>query len=300
MARTAQISKEKQLSIITLSHEGQSMRKNLSWSALMRTATGKEDPELPLLQRISSLELPASDITAQRNASKRNRHISTSTVQRRLRESGLHGQIAAKKLLLKDTNNKKRLAWAKKHEQWTSDRRKSVLWSDESKFEIFSSNRHVFVRRGVGERMISACVAPTVRHGGVMVCWWHWSVILLRIQGTLNLFLHSVVSNLDSSYQRTDFLCLMSIACVSWPKQVSSSYWCSLVVVSLQQFGHEGLIHTVSSEQFHVVMCLLLELREAFIWAANSEAGDSNELILCRRVTSLRNCCPNKCVTEFK
>jgi hypothetical protein len=29
---------------------------------LMRTATGKEDPELPLLQRISSLDLPASDI----------------------------------------------------------------------------------------------------------------------------------------------------------------------------------------------------------------------------------------------
>jgi hypothetical protein len=30
--------------------------------ALMRTATGKEDPELPLLQRIRSLELPASEI----------------------------------------------------------------------------------------------------------------------------------------------------------------------------------------------------------------------------------------------
>jgi hypothetical protein len=29
--------------------------------ALMRTATGKEDPELPLLQRIRSLELAASD-----------------------------------------------------------------------------------------------------------------------------------------------------------------------------------------------------------------------------------------------
>ena len=33
--------------------------------ALMRTATGTEDPELPLLQRISSLELPASEIAAQ-------------------------------------------------------------------------------------------------------------------------------------------------------------------------------------------------------------------------------------------
>ena len=161
--------------------------------ALMRTATGKEDPELPLLQRISSLELPASEIAAQINASQSssNRHISTSTVQRRLRESGLHGRIAAKKPLLKDTNNKKRLAWAKKHEQWTLDRWKSVLWSDESKFEIFGSNRRVFVRRRVGEQMISACVVPTVKHGGggVMVwgCFAGDTVCdLFRIQGTLN------------------------------------------------------------------------------------------------------------------
>ena len=44
--------------------------------ALMRTATGKKDPELPLLQRISSLELPASEIAAQINASQSysNRH----------------------------------------------------------------------------------------------------------------------------------------------------------------------------------------------------------------------------------
>ena len=36
---------------------------------------------------------------------------------------------------LKDTNKKKRLAWAKKHEQWILDWWKSVLGS-ESKFEI--------------------------------------------------------------------------------------------------------------------------------------------------------------------
>ena len=97
--------------------------------SLMRTATGKEDPELPLLQRISSLELPASEIAAQINDSQSssNGDISTSTVQRRLRESDLHGQIVAKKPQLKDINNKKRLAWAKKHKQWTSDRWKD-LW----------------------------------------------------------------------------------------------------------------------------------------------------------------------------
>ena len=66
---------------------------------LMRTTTGrKEDPELPLLQRIHSLELPVSENASQINVSQSssNRNISTSTVQRRLRESGLHGRIAAK------------------------------------------------------------------------------------------------------------------------------------------------------------------------------------------------------------
>ena len=142
--------------------------------ALMRTATGKEDPESPLLQRISSLELPASEIAAQINASQSssNRHISTSTVQRRLLESGLHSRIAAKKPLLKVTNNKKRLAWVKKHEQWTLDWWKSVLWSDESKFLIFGSNRRVFVRRKVGEQMISTCVVPNIKHGGRVVMMW--------------------------------------------------------------------------------------------------------------------------------
>ena len=44
------------------------------------------------------------------------------------------------------------------------DRWKSVLWSDDSKFEIFDSNLRVFQRRRVGERRISACVVPTVKH----------------------------------------------------------------------------------------------------------------------------------------
>ena len=41
----------------------------------------------------------------------------------------------------------------------------------DSNFEIFGSNRCVFVRSRVGEQMISACVVPTVKHGrgGVMV-----------------------------------------------------------------------------------------------------------------------------------
>ena len=147
--------------------------------ALMRTAIGKEDPELPTSLRNCGQNKFFTEWS--------NRHISTSTVQRRLRESGLHGRIAAKKPLLKDTNNKKRLAWAKKHEQWTLDWWKSVFWTDKSKFEITGSNCCVFVRCRVGEWMISACVVPTVKHGGMMVwgCFVGDTVIYLEFNAHL-------------------------------------------------------------------------------------------------------------------
>jgi hypothetical protein len=89
--------------------------------------------------------------------------------------------ISAKKSLLKDTNKIKRLAWAKKHEQWTLDWWKSVPSSDESKFEIFGSNHHVFVRRRVGEQMISTCVIPTVKHGGEGVMVWGPLLVTLSV-----------------------------------------------------------------------------------------------------------------------
>ena len=63
--------------------------------------------------------------------------------------------------------------------------------SDESKFEIFGSNRRVFVRCRVGKRMISPCVVHTVKHGGGGVMVWGCFAgdtlsDLFKIQGILN------------------------------------------------------------------------------------------------------------------
>ena len=73
--------------------------------------------------------------------------------------------IVARKPLLRSQNKKKRLAWAMKHHQWTTEDWKKVLWTDESKFRIFYSS-HSFVRRQVGERMVPQCVTLTVKYGG--------------------------------------------------------------------------------------------------------------------------------------
>ena len=69
----------------------------------------------------------------------------TDTSQHQLFRGNCVNQAFMGELLQKDTNNNKKLAWAKKHKQWTLDRWKSVLWSNESNLEVFGSNLHVFV-----------------------------------------------------------------------------------------------------------------------------------------------------------
>lgn len=100
--------------------------------------------------------------------------ISTSTVQRRLivRANGFFGLVAVKKPLLRPVNRQKRLLFAQKHKDWTMDQWKSVIWSGESKFELFGNKRRQHDRRKAGERFKAQCIAPSVKHGGGSVMVW--------------------------------------------------------------------------------------------------------------------------------
>ena len=94
------------------------------------------------------------------------------TVRKRLREAGLRGCVAAKKPLLFAVNCKRRLSFACAHKIWTVDDWKTVLFSDESSFELFCSEKRVYVKSSVGERYARQCCVPTVKHGGGSLMVW--------------------------------------------------------------------------------------------------------------------------------
>lgn len=102
----------------------------------------------------------------------REQPVSVTTVKNRLLDVGLFGRVAIRKPLLKTVHKQKRLQWAKIHSNWTMEQWKKVLWTDESKFEKFGSNRRQYVRRRAGERVMESCIIPSVKHGGGNVMVW--------------------------------------------------------------------------------------------------------------------------------
>ncbi|KAL1447109.1 hypothetical protein WDU94_001930, partial [Cyamophila willieti] len=99
-------------------------------------------------------------------------NVDDSTVRRRLQEVGLHGRRPSKKPLISTKNKKARLEFAKKHVTWEDADWSKVLFSDESKFNLLSSDGIKFVRRPVNERDNVKYQVPTVKHGGGSVMVW--------------------------------------------------------------------------------------------------------------------------------
>ena len=79
---------------------------------------------------------------------------------------------------------------ARKHANWTISQWKTVVWSDEPKFELFGNKRRIFVRRHQNERYIPQYIVPTVKHGGGSIMVWgcfagHKIGDLIRVRGIM-------------------------------------------------------------------------------------------------------------------
>lgn len=94
------------------------------------------------------------------------------TVRRTLHEANYSSRVARRKPLISKANQTKRLAYAKEYISKPRDFWDSVLFSDESKFNIFQSDGRQTVWRKPNTELQKKNLAATVKHGGGGVIVW--------------------------------------------------------------------------------------------------------------------------------
>lgn len=98
--------------------------------------------------------------------------VSESTVRRVFNVAGYHGRVARKKFFVSETNRKKRLTFAKQYVDKGPEFWKKVIFSDESKFNVFGSDGRQMVWRKKNTQLHPKSLLPTVKHGGGSVLVW--------------------------------------------------------------------------------------------------------------------------------
>ena len=106
------------------------------------------------------------------------------TISAALHQSGLYDKDAKQKPLLSKKHMTTRLEFAKRNLKDSQTMRNKILWSDETKIELFGLNakRHVWRKPDT---------IPTVKHGGGSIMLWGYISAegtgrLVRIKGKMN------------------------------------------------------------------------------------------------------------------
>ncbi|KAG1606138.1 hypothetical protein G6F46_013133 [Rhizopus delemar] len=84
----------------------------------------------------------------------------------------IFAEIKKKKPLLTAQHKKARLAWAKKHQYWTIHDWRRVIFSDETKINIWGSDGCKYYWKRKGDRLQPHHIEVTVKHGGDGIMLW--------------------------------------------------------------------------------------------------------------------------------
>ncbi len=92
--------------------------------------------------------------------------ISEHTTRRTLKQMGYSSRRPHRVPLLSAKNRKRRLQFARAHQNWTIEDWKNVAWSDESRFRLRHSDGRVRIWHKEHESMDPSCLVSTVQTGG--------------------------------------------------------------------------------------------------------------------------------------
>ncbi|KAG2468484.1 TCB1 transposase, partial [Polypterus senegalus] len=112
------------------------------------------------------------------------------TISAAIHQSGLYGRVARRKPLLSTRHMAARLEFVKRHLRDSQTMRNKILWSDETKIELFGVSARRRVWRKPGTAHYQANTIPIVKHGGGSIMLWGcFSVAgtgrLVRIKGKM-------------------------------------------------------------------------------------------------------------------
>lgn len=151
-----------------------------------KKASGRPKKTTPrgdrLLRRIASNNRRASSTLLVRLWGE---NVSRWTLKRRLGSFGLRQYRCPLKPFLSPENRQMRYRWAQNHVFWRLERFQEVIWSDESRFRLFSNDGRIRVWRFRGERYRNDLVNMTAQTGGGSVhVWgaiWHGGRSILQV-----------------------------------------------------------------------------------------------------------------------
>lgn len=121
-----------------------------------------------IIRKITSGEIDTAAMVARLSEKK----VSRQTVARILKKAGLKAMVKVKKPLLSKRNIKARLEFAKKHQYWTLEDWKRVIWSDETKINRFGSDGRKWCWKSNGKVLNENHVQSTVKFGGGSIMLW--------------------------------------------------------------------------------------------------------------------------------
>ncbi|GFV63976.1 transposable element Tc1 transposase [Trichonephila clavipes] len=138
------------------------------------------------------------------------RNVSAETVRNVIRHAGYSSRVARKKPFISLQSQKKRFKFAKTYQLKTDNFWKKVIFSDESKFNIFGSGGHRTVWRKLNTALDPKNSRSTVKHGGGSVMVWGVWILsngvgnLVFIDGIMDhkLYVDILNSNLKESAKK--------------------------------------------------------------------------------------------------